>query len=43
MGVLDLLMDDVKRCEPPACAAFHLLPLNPIRANGMSILELKKD
>ncbi len=43
MGVLDLLMDDVKRCEPPACVAFHLLPLNPIRANGMSILELEKD
>jgi hypothetical protein len=43
VGVLDLLMDDVKQCEPPACAALHLLTLNPIRANHMSILELKKD
>lgn len=44
-GVMDLLVDDLKKCEPPVSSAQRSFKsdANPIRANSVGILHLERE
>lgn len=44
VGVLDLLVEDVKKCKPPARTGQRSLSIqNPVRANSVGVLELDRE